>query len=56
MGSHSTRTISPGVYCSGFNLSAQSTLNLDAGVYIVKSGISMGGQTTLTATAFSFTC
>jgi hypothetical protein len=47
IGSHTTRTISPGVYCSGFNLSAQSTLNLDAGIYIIKSGITMGGQTTI---------
>ena len=47
LGSHDTRTISPGVYCSGLNLSAQSSLTLNAGVYIVKSGISLGGQTSI---------
>lgn len=47
LGSHQTRTISAGVYCSGLNLSAQSALTLNAGTYIVKNGISLGGQTTI---------
>ena len=35
------------MYCSGLNLSAQSSLTLNPGVYIVKNGISLGGQTSI---------
>ena len=47
-GSHESKTINPGVYCGGINLSAQSSLKLNPGLYILKGGISMGGQTTIT--------
>jgi hypothetical protein len=48
LGSHDSQTISPGVYCGGINLSAQSSLTLNPGVYIVRNGISLGAQTSIT--------
>jgi hypothetical protein len=50
LGSHDTRTISPGVYCSGFNVGSQSALTLNPGVYVVKNGVSIGGQASITGT------
>lgn len=50
LGSHDTRHIGPGTYCYGFNLSAQSSLTLDPGVYVVRNGISLGAQTSMTGT------
>jgi hypothetical protein len=47
LGSHDTRTISAGVFCSGLNVGAQSQLTLNAGTYVIKNGISIGGQATL---------
>ncbi|MDQ1473646.1 MAG: hypothetical protein QOJ99_5126 [Bryobacterales bacterium] len=47
LGSQQTDTINPGVYCGGINLTGHATLTLSPGLYIVRNGISMGGQTTL---------
>jgi Flp pilus assembly protein TadG len=48
LGSHQHRTIDPGVICNGIYLSAQSRLTLNPGLYVVKGGIDLGGQTTMT--------
>jgi len=50
LGSHDKRTISAGVFCSGFNVGAQSELTLNAGTYVIKNGISIGGQATIKST------
>jgi len=50
LGSHDTRTISPGVFCSGLNAGAQSTLKLNPGVYVVKNGVSIGAQASMSGT------
>jgi hypothetical protein len=53
LGSHDSQTISPGVYCGGWNLGAQSHLTLNSGTYVIKAptggtwALNMGGQTTL---------
>lgn len=53
LGSHDKKTISPGVFCSGFIVGAQSELTLSPGTYVVKNGISIGGQATLKGTGVS---
>jgi Flp pilus assembly protein TadG len=53
MGSHDSQTISQstmGVICGGINLSSHAALTLNPGIYVVKNGISLGGQTTLNGT------
>ncbi|HXJ43242.1 MAG TPA: pilus assembly protein TadG-related protein [Bryobacteraceae bacterium] len=50
LGSQQSQTISPGVYCGGITLTGHAALNFSPGLYIVKNGISMGGQTTVTGT------
>jgi hypothetical protein len=47
LGSHDTRTISAGVFCSGLIVGAQSQLTLNAGTYVIKNGISIGGQASI---------
>ena len=46
----SQQTISPGVLCGGISLSGQSALTLNPGLYILKSGLSMSGGTSITGT------
>jgi hypothetical protein len=48
MGPHGSATISPGVYCSGISLGSHQSLTLNPGLYIIKNGIDLGAQTTLT--------
>jgi hypothetical protein len=57
LGSHDSQTISPGVYCGGWDLSAQSHLSLNPGTYVIRApsgggtwALNMGGQTTLSGT------
>jgi hypothetical protein len=50
LGSQNTQTISAGQYCGGITLSSHASLTLNPGVYYVKGGISLGGQTTITGT------
>ena len=50
MGSHDSQTISPGVYCGGINLSSHAALTLNPGLYIVRNGISLGAQTSISGT------
>jgi hypothetical protein len=50
LGSHDMRTISAGIYCSGLNVGAQSHLTLNPGTYIVKNGVNIGGQATISGT------
>jgi hypothetical protein len=50
MGSHGNKTIDPGVYCDGINLSSHQNLTLRPGLYIVKNGINLGAQTSLSGT------
>lgn len=38
------KTIDPGVYCYGFTLGSHAKLTLRPGLYIVKNGIDLGGQ------------
>jgi hypothetical protein len=47
MGSHETRTISAGTYCSGWDLTSHAELNLNPGIYYVRGNITLGAQTTL---------
>ncbi len=47
---HSDMTISPGVYCGGIDLGSHATLTLNPGVYIIRNGLSLGAQTTITGT------
>jgi Flp pilus assembly protein TadG len=49
-GSQQTVTINSGVICGGITLTGYAALALNPGLYIVKNGINMGGQTTLTGT------
>ena len=48
MGPQGSATISPGVYCSGISLGSHQSLTLKPGVYVIKNGIDLGAQTTLT--------
>jgi hypothetical protein len=48
MGPQGSATISPGVYCSGISLGSHQSLTLNPGLYIIKNGIDLGAQTTLT--------
>jgi hypothetical protein len=48
LGSHDSQTISAGVYCGGISLSSHAALTLNPGLYIVKNGISLGGQSSIT--------
>ena len=50
MGSHDTQTINPGVYCGGISLGSHAHLTLNPGFYIVKGGISLGGQSEISGT------
>jgi hypothetical protein len=50
LGSKDKKTISPGVYCSGLQAGSQSELTLSPGIYVVKNGINIGGQATMTGT------
>ena len=48
MGPQGSATISPGVYCSGISLGSHQSLTLNPGVYIIKNGINLGAQTSMT--------
>jgi hypothetical protein len=50
LGSHDKRTIDPGVYCSGLIAGSQSELKLNPGVYVVKNGVSIGAQASMSGT------
>jgi hypothetical protein len=47
LGSHDVLTIRPGVFCGGISLTGQSSLTLEPGLYIMKNGLSMTGQTVI---------
>lgn len=48
---HSTVTLNPGVYCSGFRLTSHANVTLNPGTYIIDRGtIDIGAQATLTGT------
>ena len=44
------RTLSPGTYCGGLDITAQSTIRLDPGVYIIKDGELKISDSTVTGT------
>ena len=48
---HSTVTISPGVYCGGMDLKSSASVTLNPGIYYLDGGsLSMSGQSTLKGT------
>jgi Flp pilus assembly protein TadG len=47
-GSHGTAALNPGVYCSGISLSSHQSVTLNPGLYIIKGGIDLGAQTSMT--------
>ncbi len=49
--SHSTVTLSPGIYCNGFSLNSHANVTLSPGIYIIDRGsFDIGGQATLSGT------
>jgi hypothetical protein len=45
-----SRSLTPGVICNGLSLNAQSSVTLAPGTYIIKGGLDMGGQTSISGT------